>query len=414
MPPVDDQDQVGSSTGPTETPTVEQRLTEIWDRHQAERDSAENQDTRGDTSRPADRTDTPAGTTQDDRARDEQGRFVKAAGDDLKGSTPADQTQPGAKPAPAAATDQKTQQPTTATEGQGQKPQAQSRAPAAWTAEEKAQFDSLPEEARGLILKHYNGMQTDYTRKTQALAEERRRYESLTPAIAPIEAEAQRYGVPTDVAIKGLWQAHQALLDPQTRMQAIKRIADDYDIDLTQAATIQLPPRHQATALDPEIDTRLKRIEDHIGNASTQAREAAVRSDAQQINAWIREQSEDGTPRRPHVETVLPRMMRIVPVLREANPDMPVLDLMQEAYDAACTADPVIRQRLIDDQVSRRMAQETASRTETAERERGQKAAAASSTTIARRGGTVRSANGDARNVDATLDRIYSKHMGAS
>lgn len=384
----------------TDVPDTDAVLTEIYERDEA--------------ARKADREGTAPATTEADKAaaiegRDANGRFVKGA---KTTTTTTDgkavQATEGAKPAATLGPDGKpiaqTIQPSTE-----QKPATVLQAPDGWRADWKEQFGKLPPGGQSILTAISTELQADYTRKTQSLAGERKRYETLNSAIAPIEAEAKKHGVSTDAAINGLWSLHAAFMNPETRLQAIKQIAEDYDIDLTAAQNVTLQPRQlvqpsQQTVIPPEVDQRLSSVE----NAIKQEREGVQRRDTATAQAWIDEKAEDGSLKRPHFEALHATMKPLIFTLRQQNPDLPFGDLLQRAYDAACATDPTIRQGMIDAAAAAKTAQAIGK-----DRTRGTRAAAASAVSVTRAGGSRGHLNNGV-DVDATLNAIYDKRVAGN
>ena len=56
----------------------------------------------------------------------------------------------------------------------------QAEAPAHWSEEDKALFRSQPKDVQDFLLKRNKALESDYGRKTQQLAEQKRRLEKLT------------------------------------------------------------------------------------------------------------------------------------------------------------------------------------------------------------------------------------------
>jgi hypothetical protein len=365
--------------------SIDADLNEIWSRN------------RGEGAAAADDSAAAAGHG-DGRARDEQGRFAPKQTDQQPGSAK-DATQGDAQ------VDTKTQQ----QQDQQQADTSALKAPDDWDATLKTTFERLPGEARQDMLNVYKSIQRGFGQKFEALADERKYFEAVRPALAPIEEEAKRYGVTTDAAIRGLWAAHNGLLNDATRIQAIKNIAKDYDIDLAAAAAAPDVPIIDPHVLTP-LNERLTRLEtshtEERQRIQADAEERAISNDASVIDRWAKEAGADGkTLLRPHFEKVADRMATLLTAFNNAGDKRALLDRVNEAYETACAADPVIRQRMIDD----RVAEQT--RTATA-RTRGTRAEGASSTAITRAGASK--AAKDVPSVDGKLEEVWSKHAGSA
>lgn len=378
-------------------------LNEIWDRGRADEPSgnAANATQETTTGAPQDATQQTVQTGD----RDQHGRFTKkdapATTIDSTGKAPsvagADQT--------AAATGQQPDPNKPAAEAQGQ---TALQAPADWSAEQKAQFDKVPAEGRPLMLDAYKNMQAGVTRQLQNIAGARKRYEVLDSAIAPIEAEAKKFNVSTDAAIRSIWQTHEKLLNPATRLQAIKQLAEDYEIDIAAAQNVQLPQRQPLPALPPEIDQRLSRVESEIQRGREQEQESALRTDAATAQTWGDEKAADGALVRPHLQTVLPEMTDMIGLVRKRKPSAPFAEVLQDAYEAACAANPAVRQKMVDDAAAVR-ARATISN----DRTRGTRAAAASAVNVSR-SGSSRVAPNSETDSDKIMNEIWERRHGTA
>lgn len=389
-----------TGTGDTATDqasNVDATLNEIYDRYEEGRPGAAQEgamDKTGNTER------VPA------EGRDASGRF-KSAQTSVAVKTAAPDPAAAVK---AGAVDPATGKPAATQEipATGEQPQTL-QAPDAWRAEWKEQFGKLPPEAKTLLSTISTELQADYTRKTQSLAGERKRYEVLNTAIAPIEAEAKKFNVSTDAAINGMWAIHAGLLNPETRLHTIKQLAEDYDVDLTAAQNVTLQPRQQpaAAALSPELEARLADVEGQLKTGRENEHASIVRRDTAIAQTWGDEKGQDGTPLRPHLRALLGSMQPLIYALRQGSPDVPFVDLLQRAYEAACAADPVIRQKMIDDLAAAQVAEKIGK-----DRTRGTKAAQASSAQVSRNGAS-RARQADPADVDSKLSEIWEKNYGS-
>lgn len=67
-------------------------------------------------------------------------------------------------------------------------------APSVWKKEDKEAWDKVPDEYKGILLKQEKFRNADYTKKTQALAEERKEYKPLVEKFTPYTEALARSG----------------------------------------------------------------------------------------------------------------------------------------------------------------------------------------------------------------------------
>ena len=231
-------------------------------------------------------------------------------------------------------TDQTATQPTT---GQA-KPATEP--PTGWSDEDKAWFKTLPPEKQVILAKRESERDADYTRKTQEVANERKKYETLSPVLAPIEAEARKYGLSAHVAVKQMFDRH---VDLQTRgPEALKDLAKLYGIKLEglDGGTDVDSVDPDIAALKSTVATLTHKLTSYE-QGQTQATQNALKSE---IDSFADEKDSAGKPLRPHFDAVVADMAPITRRLMEEG--MPRVKAMAEAYTRACRANPQVWEKL--------------------------------------------------------------------
>lgn len=160
------------------------------------------------------------------RARDEAGRF-----------TPAELAQQAADKAAAV------EQPA---------PEAK-RAPSSWKKDAAAEFDKLPPHVQDEVLRR----ETDFHKGIEGFKQHADLGRSMERALQPYMQTIQQLGVPPDQAVGALLRADAMLRnpDPAQRAQYFATLAQQYGIDLGQAA--QVPQRDPYTF---QLEQQLQQI----------------------------------------------------------------------------------------------------------------------------------------------------------
>lgn len=279
---------------------------------------------------------------------------------------------------------------------EGQKPEAadpaaaqaakSNQAPEHWSAEDKATFARLPQQAQSFLLKRHGDMEAEFTRKSQASAGA----VQFTQALAPVfndphlAASLRQAGVNPVQAIHEWANWH--------RMGTSENQADKFTllVNLTQRMGLdparifsalnrqQAPPNPMGLSPEDMKDPAVKFIADHLGKTTNelnairgelrqrdqreqQAREEmGIRSARSGIDGFADEKTKDGRPLRPHFDAVLPLIID----LYKANP---ARDL-SEAYETACWAHPEIRKQLVAAERSSVQSQNDVARARIAQR----------------------------------------------
>jgi hypothetical protein len=231
-------------------------------------------------------------------------------------------------------------------------PQAASGPPQAWSKEEKALWNDLPEAARTAILRR----EADTAKGVQEL---RTRYQDIDTAVAPYKAVMTQNNVTPAQAITQLFKWHMELAGPN-KVQAFQQLAKSFGIDPATIAAVPAAAEAQAGAdqgntipenLRPVItnlETRLKTFEE--------GQSAALQNAAKQT--WI-----NWSKDKPHAETVRGLMANLI------NSDLALIQAgqpqisntikdgsidMDAAYQAAIYAHPEVRATLLQEEQARR------------------------------------------------------------
>ena len=247
-------------------------------------------------------TDTaPVEVTEDKptRARDEAGRF-----------TPAELAQQAAD---------KTAEQAPAVEAK--------RAPSSWKKDAAAEFDKLPPHVQDEVLRR----ETDFHKGIEGFKQHADLGRSMERALQPYMQTIQQLGVAPDQAVGALLKADAMLRnpDPSVRAQYFASLAQQYGIDLGQAA--QVPQRDPYTF---QLEQRLAQIQ--------QQQEQFQQSQQEQQREALNSELQAFAATAEHFEAVKEDMAALLQAGRATD--------LKDAYDKAVYANPQTRQSLLEQQ----------------------------------------------------------------
>ena len=240
--------------------------------------------------------------------------------------------------------------------------QAASGPPKAWSKEEKALWNDLPETARAAILRR----EADTEKGVREL---QTRYQDIDSAIAPYKAVMTQNNVTPGQAINQLFKWHMELAGPN-KVQAFQALAKSFNIDpatiaAASAATTEKPAagadqgneipenlRPIITDLQTQLRTQNERLK-----AFDDRESAATKTAAEQT--WV-----NWSKDKPHAETVRVLMAHLI------NSDLALVQAgqpqvsktittdgkidMDAAYQAAMYAHPEVRATILQEEQAKR------------------------------------------------------------
>jgi len=222
-------------------------------------------------------------------------------------------------------------------------PQAESiEAPAHWSAETKAKFDSLTDDAKASVLEMAKSQEADYTRKTQELATQRKTAEPLLNFVESddVKMYLSEIGMEPTQAFSILLSTEKQLrtgTDADKR-QALQGLANSYGVSLQ-------PGERNGPQADPvisQLEAKLAQVTQRLQSFESNSQEMQRQTVDEQIAEFRDAKDEAGQPMRPHFEAVEADMARLI----QSDPSM----TLQDAYDRSVWANPETRQALLDGQ----------------------------------------------------------------
>ena len=212
--------------------------------------------------------------------------------------------------------------------------------PAHWSDEHKEAFRKLDRHGQTFLLDRHKSMESDYTRKTTEIAEQRKRYESVVKALEPYRPKLQAYGLDEATAVQRLIGAQQYLEANPT--EAIKKFAADYGVDLSRLVA---PVSEQSTFTDPETDSLRRELQQIKSNLEAQERArrfAETQTYQAQIDSFKDSKDEKGEAKYPHFDSVRVAMGALMQTGEAKD--------LADAYERAVWQRPELRQELLDRQ----------------------------------------------------------------
>ena len=217
----------------------------------------------------------------------------------------------------------------------------QIKAPQSWTKEAKEQFASFDP----LVQKELIKRETDYSKGIQRHAEGAKWAEETRPIFEQWQPYLNQLGTTPSQAFKALIQAEYTLRhgSPQSKQQALSKMAADYGIPLAQPSETQ------------QADTSSQPIYDELNNLrhqilqqqqyQQQQQQRIAQDQEAQMQEMITEFSQNDA--YPHFEEVRESMAQLL--------QGGVAESLEEAYNKAAWSNPEIRSSLIQSEEAKRI-----------------------------------------------------------
>lgn len=216
-------------------------------------------------------------------------------------------------------------------------------APAHWSSDFKDTFNALPSNAQEVFLQRYKDMEGDYTRKTQEVADIRRRASALDEVMVPFRDEFARAGLDDIGAVRQLLGAHKFLREsPQ---QAIAWLAQNYGINTEALAANEQADDDFADPQVKQLRDQVSQLQGYLQTQAQQQQDAAVADTQHQITNFASVTKDDGSLAHPHFDAVRATMGGLI--------QSGVAQDMDAAYEMAVYANPELRGSLIDQQAEK-------------------------------------------------------------
>ena len=210
-------------------------------------------------------------------------------------------------------------------------------APNHWPKDFAGKFEALEPAAQHMFMERYKDLEGDYTKKTQALAQYRKRQEAFDEIMQPHKADFERAGMDEVAAVRQLLAAHDYLRkDPQN---AIAWLANQYGVDV---GAVGNDPALEDEYADPQVkqlQQQVAQLTGFIQNQQTQQQSQVQASTQSLIDQFAAETDANGNPKHPHFERVRGVMGTLISSENAKD--------LNTAYEMAVYADPELRQEQV-------------------------------------------------------------------
>ena len=252
-------------------------------------------------------------TTAEERARDAEGKFVKAE--------KTENTEKAKAPAKTAAAPLADAVVTPATP---ERP----KPPSSWKKDYWSHWDKLDPQLAAYI----NQRESEYAKGVSTYKTEWDKAKPILDAITPYAQEFQKYGVKPEQWIQNLGAAHQALAlgNPQQKLQMFAKLAHDYGVPLQALMPRQpqlgpdgQPLPQQQPAIDPRVAAWLQQ---QFGTLKQEITQFKTQQQQQQA-AQIQKEIDSFAANHPHYEAIKGTMADLI--------DKGLANDLQNAHDLA-------------------------------------------------------------------------------
>lgn len=206
---------------------------------------------------------------------------------------------------------------------------------------------TLPEASRNAVRDTLVERERAIATYVQGLAGQVTGYAGIEQHLSPRRQAWQMQGVTPEAAVGQLF----ALSDFATRdpMGFINWFAGNNNIDLSEAGEAFVPPNPEFQALEARIGEIANTV-NGLAQAGTQQQQGQFMTAIDTFGATV---DTNNQPKYPHFNTVMNDMVSLVPSIRQQQPHLNTIQLLEAAYDRAVYANPTTRQQVIDAQAAK-------------------------------------------------------------
>ena len=182
-------------------------------------------------------------------------------------------------------------------------------APKNWSDDVKKVFDTLPQESQEFMIKRDKEMTSDYTKKTQDLAEQRKNIEALDKVLQPARQTIHATGISEPEYISRLLNADNALrTNPK---MALRQLAQGYGIDLStmneESESWNDPDPQYAQLLQQN-----QHIMSELNQFKQQNMQSTIAQTEQTVEQFSAKTGADGKLMHPHFDKVRVKMGNLI------------------------------------------------------------------------------------------------------
>jgi hypothetical protein len=274
-------------------------------------------------------------------------------------------------------------------------------APERWSPEDKAKFAKLPREAQEIVAERYKGMEADYTRKTQEVAETRKSIEPVIGEFQRLDPLLRHMGMtPQQFVVESANVATNLLSgDPSQRANAIAYLVQHRGVpipDLLNALGIPLP-QADGSGPDPaylQLHQKFTGLEQQLRQMGEQSKLAETQRAQAEFDALGQAKDDSGQLKFPHFGRVSQTMIQLVATNQA--------DTWDSAYSKAVRLDDELFKQTVEAERNRVSAEAEKARLEAVEKAKKASAVKTSS-------GSPKGAR-EVKGLDALIDGALEAH----
>ena len=204
-------------------------------------------------------------------------------------------------------------------------------APEHWSAEHREAFASLDRAGQEFLLDRHKSMESDYTKKTQEIADFRKSYEPVQ------EIFSQYPNLNPAETIKG-W-ANIAVSLEQDPAGTLAQLAQQYNVALPN----QMGDNEGSQAFN-QLYSKINGLEAQIEQSEQAKQEALIQQKAREVETFKSETGENGELLRPFFDEAETGMLTLINGYQARGEEVPALS---ELYEQAVYANPDLRAKVL-------------------------------------------------------------------
>ncbi|HXF89587.1 MAG TPA: hypothetical protein VNK48_14625 [Xanthobacteraceae bacterium] len=211
-------------------------------------------------------------------------------------------------------------------------------APRSWPPERQAQWASLTPEMQQFLAHRERQVQDGFTR----LGRHAKAMEPVRQIIEAHKGTFERNKLSVEEGLKALLTAQEAL--DRNPIEGIRWLAQTYGVDLGQLATTSdMPP-------DPAVDRLTRQVADlqRQLEAERAARTQREQAEVHWLESDIMRQIDQFAADKPDFDSLQAEIYANIAAIQQAKPELPIPDVLAQAYERARWANPATRQSIIE------------------------------------------------------------------
>lgn len=219
-------------------------------------------------------------------------------------------------------------------------------APKHWSEKMRKEFAKLDPEAQREFAKESTEMRQNLSRYGRAVKE----MEPVTRVLQENKALFDQAGVSPDQGIAALLRAQAQLSNPNTARNALLKIAQDFNIDLSGTAA----EAEDQDWVDPnvaQLQNHVQMLTDRLAQYERHTVEQTQAHQQQTAVAMVNQFFADKGDVSDELATEVANRARMYTL---ANPDMPFMERLAKAWDETQALSPATRERMIQEEIERK------------------------------------------------------------